>query len=98
MWLGAGWEVCGERIGFRLFQSYANGGACLRLRYGGVGGIGGCWWCYVSVCYLLYNPEEFCSNVFTTVCPSWRQPHAWDAVSKSHKSYFLSQNSTNTVA
>ena len=26
--------------------------------------------------------EEFWSNVFTTGCPSWRQPHAWDAVSK----------------
>ena len=29
-----------------------------------------------------------------TGCPSWPQPHAWDAISSSPKSYFLKQNST----
>ena len=25
--------------------------------------------------------EEYCNSVFRTGCPSWRQPHAWDAIS-----------------
>ena len=34
---------------------------------------------------------------FANGCPSWRKPHAWDAVSKSSKSYFPSQNSTQKI-
>ena len=41
--------------------------------------------------------EEYWSKFLTIGCPSWRQPHAWDAVSNSSKYGILSEISNNTV-
>ena len=37
--------------------------------------------------------RSFGATFLMTECPSWRQPHAWDAVSYSPKSYIICQNS-----
>ena len=41
--------------------------------------------------------EEYWSSVFTTRCPSLRQPHAWDVILNSSKYNILAVNNNKLI-